>query len=148
MILHVDGAARGNPGPAGAAAVLTDEEGREVLVAREYVGEATNNVAEYRALILGLSKAAGLADRLTVHCDSELVVRQVNGEYKVKNSQLKKLAARVAALAARFRSVDVVHVPRERNARADELANTAIDESDGAARAPASPQTQGRLFDV
>lgn len=150
MTLFVDGAARGNPGPAGIAAILVDENGREVFVAKEYIGETTNNVAEYRALILGLSEAAASTSQLNVRCDSELVVKQINGEYKVKNAQLKELIARVQSLAARFSSIEIAHVPRERNARADEEANAAIDEfvaGDRQATTEVSSK-QERLFDV
>ncbi len=148
--LSVDGAARGNPGPAGVAAVLVDESGNEVFVAKAYIGEATNNVAEYRALILGLTESAPFASDLVVHCDSELVVRQVNGEYKVKNPQLKELIGKVAALASRFDSIEVRHVPRELNARADAAANEAIDDHlvDGAEELERTQQGQERLFDV
>lgn len=150
MTLFVDGAARGNPGPAGIAAILVDEDGREVFVAKEYIGETTNNVAEYRALILGLSEAVTSTSRLNVCCDSELVVKQINGEYKVKNAQLKELIARVQSLAALFGSIEIVHVPRERNVRADEEANAAIDEFVAGDRQAATEVSskQERLFDV
>jgi len=146
----VDGAARGNPGPAGIAAVLVNGSGKEAFVAKAYIGEATNNVAEYRALILGLTEAAAFTRNLVVHCDSELVVRQVNGEYRVKNPQLKELMAKVAALASRFDSLEVRHVPRELNARADAMANEAIEDhlSGGAELVKDGNEGQERLFDV
>lgn len=149
-VLSVDGAARGNPGPAGVAAVLVDSSGREVFAAKAYIGETTNNVAEYRALVLGLTEAAAFASDLLVQCDSELVVRQVNGEYKVKNTQLKELIARVSALASGYKSLEVRHVPREKNSRADEVANEAIDEhlSGEGGGAGESETGQERLFDV
>lgn len=147
--LYVDGAARGNPGPAGAAAILVDTDGREVFIAKQYLGEVTNNVAEYRALILGLTEAAVFTDRLTVYSDSELVVRQINGEYKVKNAQLKELMAKVSALAAKYQGLEIAHVPRERNARADAAANEAIDEREEApAQRGVGTEGQERLFDV
>lgn len=150
MTLFVDGAARGNPGPAGIAAILLDEVGREVFVEKAYIGEATNNSAEYQALILGLRKAVGLADAIKVCSDSELVVRQLNGDYKVKKSELKALVGTVTVLMARFGSVEVTHVPRERNARADEEANSAIDEFESGTSESAHDtlSEQGRLFDV
>ncbi len=150
LTLHVDGAARGNPGPAGVAAILTDEAGREILAVKDYIGEATNNTAEYRALLLGLAQAAGRARKLDVFSDSELLVRQVNGEYKVKNAALKELMSGVARLMARFESVRVEHVPRDRNERADEEANAAIDEFLAGDREPSDEAAPGqeRLFDV
>ncbi|RJQ54215.1 MAG: reverse transcriptase-like protein [Actinobacteria bacterium] len=151
MTLFVDGAARGNPGPAGVAAVLVDDDGREAFIAKEYIGEATNNAAEYRALMLGLCLATGVARELSVRSDSELVVRQVKGEYKVKNVQLKEYVARVMALLGQFGKVQISSIPREENARADELANSAIDEFQAGERdeAPGAPgRAQERLFDV
>jgi ribonuclease HI len=128
-IVHVDGGARGNPGPAAAAAVVRDAESGEVLAeAMELLGETTNNVAEYRALLLGLARAAALgADEVEVINDSELIAKQVNGEYKVKHQALKPLhAAAVEALGA-FRRWSVRSVPRAQNADADALVNQALD---------------------
>lgn len=126
-LLFVDGGARGNPGPAGVGAVLhmpgADPEGRG-----EYIGEATNNVAEYRALLLGLALAREMgAKRLAVHSDSELLVRQLTGVYRVKHPDLKPLHQEARRLASGFESVSWIHVPREKNHRADELVNRAID---------------------
>ena len=126
--LRTDGGARGNPGPGGAGFVLEDSGGAVVRRGGRFLGSVTNNVAEYEALIWGLETALdhGVA-RLRVCADSELVVRQMNGIYRVKNEGLKPLFARAQALLRRFASVEIVHVRREQNAAADELANTAMD---------------------
>jgi len=128
-ILRCDGGARGNPGPAALGYVLVDPSGREVEARGEYIGRATNNVAEYRALIAGL-EAAGKAgaDPLRVCMDSELVVRQMTGEYRVKNSGLKPLRARAGLALAKLGRVRFSSVRREGNARADGLVNEALDE--------------------
>lgn len=126
--LRTDGGARGNPGPGGAGFVLEDSSGAVVRRGGRFLGSVTNNVAEYEALIWGLETALdhGVA-RLRVCADSELVVRQMNGIYRVKNEGLKPLFARAQALLRRFGSVEIVHVRREQNSAADELANTAMD---------------------
>jgi len=126
--LRTDGGARGNPGPGGAGFVLEDSGGAVVRRGGRFLGSVTNNVAEYEALIWGLETALdhGVA-RLRVCADSELVVRQMNGIYRVKNEGLKLLFARAQALLRRFASVEIMHVRREQNAAADELANTAMD---------------------
>ncbi|CAK8714599.1 RNase H type-1 domain-containing protein [Candidatus Electronema halotolerans] len=126
--LFTDGASRGNPGQAGAGAVLVDAEGRELAARSLYLGECTNNVAEYRALLLGLQTALeqGCA-RLDIRLDSELIVRQLQGRYQVKNQALKPLFQEVSSLLARLESWTVAHVPREQNRRADELANQGVD---------------------
>lgn len=130
VLLYTDGAARGNPGPAGAGAVLVDPQGNELAALTRYLGETTNNVAEYQALILGLEEAAiQKVRRLKVHLDSELVVRQINGQYKVRNLHLKPLYQRVLALLRAFDQVSIIHVRREFNRRADQLANQAIDQA-------------------
>ncbi len=127
--LFSDGACRGNPGPGGAGAVITDEAGRVLWEGKQYLGACTNNIAEYRALILGLEGALSEGyPRLDVFMDSELLARQINGVYKVKNPQLALLMKDVRRLIAQFEHVDVRHVPRCHNAQADELANRAIDE--------------------
>ena len=124
-----DGAARGNPGPAGAGAVLTREDGTLVAKAGRFLGTATNNVAEYSALLLGLETALRLGAReVEVVADSELLVRQLTGAYKVKNAGLKPLFAQAQALLARFEKWTARHVPREQNQLADEMSNRAIDE--------------------
>ncbi len=127
-MIHVDGAARGNPGPAGAGVLVTTPSGDVVEEVTAYIGNATNNVAEYRALILGLAAAARLgATSVTVHMDSELVVRQMLGQYQVKNPTLKVLHAEASELRSRFTRFSIQHVPRAANAEADRLANEAID---------------------
>lgn len=127
--LFSDGACRGNPGPGGAGAVITDETDDIVWEGKQYLGHCTNNIAEYRALILGLTGAVDQGFReLEVYMDSELLARQINGIYKVKNPQLAVLMKEIRQLIARFDRVVVRHVPRCHNAKADELANLAIDE--------------------
>jgi ribonuclease HI len=126
--LYSDGACRGNPGEGGAGAVITDVTDNVVWEGKEYIGHCTNNVAEYKALILGLKGA--LAEgykKLDIYMDSELLARQINGTYKVKNENLKILMQEVRSLLASFESVQVKHVLRCHNARADKLANLAID---------------------
>lgn len=126
-ILSVDGAARGNPGQAGAGIVLRTAEGA-INRTGEYLGEATNNVAEYKALLLGMQKASELGIRkLLVRCDSELIVRQMNGQYKVKSPQLQDLYFSAIKAVSSFDSVTFTHVPREENKEADKMANLAID---------------------
>ncbi len=126
--VHVDGGARGNPGPAAIAAVVTAPDGEVLEERRERIGEATNNVAEYRALLLGIERARQLgASDLELVGDSELVVRQVRGEYKVKDAGLKPLHAQVMQALSGFDSWSIRHVRREHNADADRLVNEALD---------------------
>ena len=128
LTIHTDGAARGNPGPASAGACIRDEHGAVVSEDSRYLGEATNNVAEYEALLLGMERAKELgARRIEMRADSELVVRQLNGEYRVRNPALQRLYARVQQLESEFESVEYRHVPRAENRAADRLANRAID---------------------
>jgi ribonuclease HI len=130
--LFTDGAARGNPGPAGLGMVIEDDQGMRLWGGCRYVGTATNNRAEYLALIDGLRKAVEWApDRLEVYLDSKLVVEQVSGRYKVRNADLQPLHQQAAQLLKGFARVTVSHVPRERNRGADALANRAIDEGTG-----------------
>ena len=126
--LRTDGGSRGNPGPAGAGFVLEDVAGAIVRSGGRYLGVRTNNEAEYEALIWGLATALdhGVSS-LRVCADSELVVKQINGEYRVKKEDLKPLFARAKALLGRFDSVLVTHVRREMNVAADEMANAAMD---------------------
>jgi ribonuclease HI len=128
VVVNVDGGARGNPGPAAVAAVVQDADG-EVLEERgERIGRATNNVAEYRALLLGIARAAALgATELELLGDSELIVKQVKGEYKVKDAALRELHAEVKRALGGFESWSIRHVRRERNADADRLVNEALD---------------------
>lgn len=131
--IHTDGAARGNPGPAGAAAILYDPSGAIVAEASRYLGVATNNVAEYSALILGLERACELgAASVEVVTDSELMAKQWNGEYRVKNEVLKPLYQEAKECARRIGRVEVRHVRRGGNVEADAAANRAIDEEMGA----------------
>lgn len=133
LIMHTDGGARGNPGPAGIGVVfyIMNGNGKRERIAgfKKYIGETTNNFAEYSALITGLERASemGYPD-VEVYMDSELVVKQMRGEYKVKEESLKPLASKVLALTNKFKSVSFSHVPREKNADADKLVNEAIDE--------------------
>jgi ribonuclease HI len=127
-IVNVDGGARGNPGPAAAAAVLSSPEG-EVLDSRgELIGKATNNVAEYRAMLLGieLAKAHNVTE-LELVGDSELVVRQIKGEWKIKNAPLRELRAEVVAALRGFDSWEARNVRREQNEAADALVNETLD---------------------
>lgn len=128
LVVHVDGGARGNPGPAAAAAVLRDEKGQVVDEATELLGTTTNNVAEYRGLLLGLRRARELgADEVEVLNDSELVARQVTGEYKVKHPAMRPLHAEARAALAAFQGWSIRSVPRAQNADADALVNQALD---------------------
>lgn len=128
LVAHVDGGARGNPGPAAIAAVLTSPDGEVVGEAKETIGVATNNVAEYRALLLGLAMAHQMgADEVEVVNDSELVQKQVNGEYKVKHPDMKPLHAEAMAALRQFERWHVRSVPRAENADADALVNQALD---------------------
>jgi ribonuclease HI len=126
----VDGGARGNPGPAAVAAVVTGDDGQVVAEEGRYIGEATNNVAEYKALLLGLELARGVgASAVEVVNDSELVARQIGGQYKVKNPGLRPLWQEAVAGLRSFDSWSVRNVPRAMNARADELVNQALDQA-------------------
>lgn len=126
----MDGGARGNPGPAAIAAVLATPDGEVLEQTGEAIGRATNNVAEYRALLLGIERARALgAAELDLVGDSELVVRQVKGEYKVKDPGLRELHAQVRAALAGFERWSIRHVRREHNAEADRLVNEALDAS-------------------
>ncbi len=129
VILYADGGARGNPGPAGAGAVLTDRSGKILARLHRYLGEATNNTAEYSALILGLEEASRLAvKKIVIRLDSELIVRQLEGRYRVKQPHLQILHQQARNLLQRFEKVAVQHIPREKNFEADRLANLAMDE--------------------
>lgn len=127
--LFSDGGARGNPGPAGIGFVLR-VAGHDPIFVHEYIGEATNNQAEYKALIAGLARAREM-NITEVHCylDSELVVKQLNGEYRVKHAEMKPLFAEVQEHRAFFQTISFGHVPRDKNKLADKLVNQAIDEN-------------------
>jgi ribonuclease HI len=133
IVVHVDGGARGNPGPAAVAAVATTPDGEALAERSAYIGDATNNVAEYRALLLGLELARELGAReIEVVNDSELVARQIGGEYKVKHAGLKPLFLEAMRGLRDFDRWSVRSVPREGNLRADELVNEVLDEALGA----------------
>ncbi len=126
--LYADGAARGNPGPAASGYVLDDPSGAPRAAGGVALGHATNNIAEYRALTVGLARALDLGiSAIEVRMDSELVVRQMTGLYRVKNEGLKPLYAEAQALSRRFGKFTIRHVPRAENARADAEANRALD---------------------
>jgi len=127
--LFSDGACRGNPGVGGAGAVITDAGESVVWEGKEYLGHCTNNIAEYKALILGLKGALSHDYKnLEVYLDSELLTKQINGSYRVKNENLQVLMKDVRSLLASLESVQVKHVLRSHNSHADRLANMAIDE--------------------
>jgi ribonuclease HI len=128
VIVHVDGGARGNPGPAAAACVISAPDGEVVAEHTELLGRQTNNVAEYRALLLGLAKARELgADEVEVIGDSELIAKQVNGVYKVKHEAMKPLYLDAMSALRDFASWSIRTVPRAQNKRADALVNEALD---------------------
>ncbi len=125
--IQIDGAARGNPGPAGAGVVLSDPRGKKLKELSVYLGESTNNVAETCALILGLQEALRLGSRrVSVLTDSELLARQVTGVYRVKDERLRLLHALIRPLKESFERFEIRHVPREENKAADRLANQAV----------------------
>ena len=129
MIVACDGASRGNPGPAGAGAQITDASGVVLAEVAEGLGEATNNVAEYTAVIRGLERAHELgASEVLLRSDSQLLINQLTGRYRVKTPHLQPLPRRVRELAAGFDSSEFEHVRRERNAEADRLANQGVDD--------------------
>ena len=131
VIVHVDGGARGNPGPAAAAAVVSDADGQVLDEAAEVLGVATNNVAEYRGLLLGLQRARELgATDIEVVNDSELVAKQINGEYKVKHADMKPLHRAATEVLEGFDRWSLRSVPRAQNAHADALVNQALDARD------------------
>jgi ribonuclease HI len=127
-LLYADGASRGNPGPAAIGAVIFDDQGRERHRISQVIGRATNNQAEYRAAIAAVEAAVALGARhVELRMDSELVVRQMDSRYKVRNPGLKPLAARLKDLRWQLASLRAVSIPRQQNALADELANQALD---------------------
>jgi probable phosphoglycerate mutase len=129
-ILYADGAARGNPGPGGAGAVLMDADGHVLAELTKGLGHTTNNIAEYTALIIGLEEAKRRGiDDIEVRMDSKLVVEQMNGRWKIKHPNMKPLALRAGELWGTFARKSIVHVPREDNGIADALSNKAIDDT-------------------
>ena len=140
----IDGGSRGNPGPAAWGVAILDDEGRRVEGHAGHIGHATNNVAEYRALLEALALAVEReADQVEILADSELVVRQIQGRYRVKNEALKVLYAEAVRLIARLDDFRIVHVRRENNKHADRMVNVALD------RAEADPlDPQERIFET
>ena len=135
LIVSCDGAARGNPGPAGFGVHITDDRGTVVGELSGWLGETTNNVAEYTAAREGLRRAAELgAQRVHLRSDSQLLIEQLSGRYKVKAAHLRPLYQDVVAAMAGFDAVTLEHVPRERNRDADRLANAGVDEGLGRSR--------------
>lgn len=131
LVAHVDGGSRGNPGPAAAGVVISDAGGEVLREEGRPIGRATNNVAEYRALLLGIELALELgADELELVGDSELIVKQVLGEYRVKDPGLRPLHAEVKAALDPLAAWSIRHVRREQNADADRLVNEALDGAD------------------
>jgi ribonuclease HI len=135
LVINTDGGARGNPGPAGIGVVIRDAASGDLVFDHGgYIGEATNNVAEYRALLKALETARDLgADELQINMDSELVVRQMLGQYKIKQPELQKLAAEVIKVLKSFSKFSFTHVRRELNKEADALVNQALDAQQGLA---------------
>ena len=140
LVAYIDGGSRGNPGPAGFGVLIQDAHGRTVETFSEFLGETTNNVAEYRALLAALEYATERqTKRLTVYCDSELVVRQMQGHYRVQSPGLKPLHQRAQDLARRLPEFTMKSIPREQNSFADRLDNEAMDR--GLSRAQPTGET-------
>lgn len=128
LIIYTDGGARGNPGPAGIGVIIKDEKGKIVDTVSKYIGETTNNQAEYRAVIAALEKLNNYeVGELNFFLDSELVVRQLNREYKVKNQDLAPLFVKIYNTIMKYSKVTFIHIRREFNKEADKLANEAMD---------------------
>lgn len=126
--IYTDGGARGNPGPAGCGVVIYDSQNKKIKEINKFIGKATNNQAEYNALILGLQKAKELkAEEVECFLDSQLVVEQLNHNYKIKNPDLGFLFIKVWNLSQFFKKISFFHIPREKNKEADKLVNEAID---------------------
>jgi ribonuclease HI len=130
VVIHADGASRGNPGLAAIGATIKDGRGQLLAAVSQRIGRATNNQAEYRALMAALKETVKMgATEASIYLDSELVVRQLNGRYRVKNAALKPLYHEVSRLLGRLRSFSITHIPRRQNSEADRLANKALDAS-------------------
>lgn len=128
LIIYTDGGARGNPGPAAVGAVIYNENKGKVCEISERIGETTNNQAEYKAVIEALKKAVELkAQEIKFYLDSELIVKQLNREYKVKNSELAPLFIKIHNYSLQFKKITFKHIPRELNKEADKLVNKALD---------------------
>ncbi len=127
LSIYVDGGARGNPGPAGIGVVIKDEKGKVIKEFNKYIGITTNNLAEYNAVIYGLQEALiERADEVRLNLDSELVVQQLKGDYRVKNKNIKPLFEQALHLISGFKKVEITHIKREDNRQADKLVNKAI----------------------
>ncbi len=127
VVIFTDGTAEPNPGPAAIGAAIKDEQGKLITSISQPIGWATNNQAEYRAIIVALKKAIELgADQVDVRSDSELVVKQINGSYRVKNAALKSLYQQVKQLQSLFKGFTITHIPRRQNKEADSLAGKAL----------------------
>lgn len=127
IYLYTDGGARGNPGPAGIGIIILDGAKKKIKESFRYIGETTNNIAEYSALIHGLEESLALdADEIVISLDSELIVRQLNGEYKVKDAGLRELFDKAIGMLKRFGSFEIRHIDRAKNKEADKLVNKAI----------------------
>lgn len=155
--IYIDGAARGNPGPAAAGVVIHDHQGRQILEAGYHLQPMTNNQAEYHALLLALQAADKWGERqITVHSDSELLVRQLTGRYRVRSEGLRPLFEQARKLLLRFDNWQCNHIPRQANTRADQLANKALDaradvidvQLGDVAPAPPSAQTAGPIVPI
>jgi len=127
VIIHADGASLGNPGPAAIGATIKDDRGRILASISQGIGRATNNQAEYRAVIAALERATKLgASRADIYLDSELIVNQLNGQYRVKNQSLKPLNQRVKQLQSQLEGFTITHIPRHKNSEAHKLAALAL----------------------
>ncbi len=152
LYVYVDGAARGNPGPAAIGVLVLTRQGKRVASFGEAIGTATNNYAEYAALIHALRLLSVFeVDRLRIYSDSELMAMQVKGEYRVKEKTLQSPYAQVMSMLRRYKDWDITHIPREKNAEADALANRALNEAEQPAgkpvrREPPPPSGQSSLF--
>jgi ribonuclease HI len=149
VIVHCDGAARGNPGPAGIGAVVRGPRNRVLARVSEGIGVATNNVAEYRAVVAGLQRAAEAgATHVLLRSDSKLLIEQLAGRFRVKNPTLVRLHGEVRAILGRFEDVQFEHVPRELNRDADRLANAGVDAwLAGPGKGYRRPEPAPELFD-
>ncbi len=127
VVIFTDGVSRSNPGPAAIGATIKDEQGKLIASISQPIGQTTNNQAEYRAIIAALEHAIKLgANQVDIRSDSELVVKQLNGQYRVKKASLKPLYQQVKQLLSRVESSTITHIPREQNTEADRLANIAL----------------------
>jgi len=139
LIFFIDGASQGNPGPSGIGVVVCDQDGNAIDNISEYIGLGTNNIAEYNALIVALEEGlVRKSNSVIINTDSELLVKQLNGEYKVKNEDLKQLFNRVRRLLKGFKQVQINHIDRSKNKGADKLATKAVDAN--RKQKPSSPQ--------